>query len=325
MEIVKIALLIGILLVYPLVPGAALLGILKKKKDAYSLGDVFVAGVLLCGVLFGGFAFVGVRLGWTLDIFSKAALILALLLLVVSGIICAAIRRCRNVILIVKSAWKEIKKEDLLIAFAFLLVALIYLIRPFSIEPGHDTAERVVTVVNTGRLMGADVLTEAEVAVSGNWKQQLENLPLFYACLCKWSGLLPADILFSVMPYVILVLVFCVISAFSDRIFQKDKASRRLALLLFAMITVCGNTAYMNTSYGFLHYPYEAMTIFSGILLPLLFLYAFSREHIVLLLLVGVSAVFLVGVEKAVWLIALLVICYAATLLVSRFAERRSK
>lgn len=325
MEILQIVLLIGILLVYPLFPGSALLGMLKKKKEECSLGSVFVAGVLLCGLLFGVFAFGGVRLCWTLDVFSKAALMLALLLLAVSVIICIAVRSCRKVLSSAGSALKKRPgREEVLISGAFLLVAAVYLLQPFSLEPGHDTAERVVTYVETGKLVGVDALTGSEVPVEGNWKQQLENLPVFYACLCVWSGLSAADVLFSVIPYVVLFLAFCVFSELAAAVFEKNPKSRAMALVLLAMITVCGNTAYMNTSYGLLHYPYEAMTIFSSILLPLVFLYALSKEHVVLLLFLCVNAVFCAGAEKAVWMIALQVVCYVAALCLSRFLERRS-
>lgn len=326
MEIVKGLLLICILLVYPLLPGGVLLGVIKKKKNKFGLGGVYIAGVLLCGVLFGILAFFGVRTGMSLDFFSKAALISALLLLVFSAVVLAVYRSCREAF---GRTFFGLKKKpgraEISIALAFCLVAGLYLMQPFSIEPSHDTAEKVVTCLDTGLLTGTDALTGEGAPAPGNWKQQLENLPLFYACLCKWSGLSPADVLFGVIPYVVLVLAFCVIAAFAEHVFEKHRMSRAAALAIFAIVTLCGNAAYMNTSYGLLHYPYEAMTLFSCILLPLAFYYAWTREHVVLFLLVCANAVFAAGLQKAVVIPVFMGICYVLALFVTRLAERRAR
>lgn len=324
MEVVKSLLLICMLLVYPLLPGGALLGVIKRKKNEFGLGNIWIAGVLLCGVLFGMLAFFGVRLGVSLDLFSKAALSLGLLLLLFSAAVLGLFRSCRKGF---AQAFAVLKKKpdraEICMLFAFCLVAVLYLIHPFSVEPSHDTAEKVITHLDTGMLSGVDAITGETVPVAGNWKEQLENLPLFYACLCKWSGLSPADVLFDVIPYVVLLWVFAVISLFADFVFEKQKRNRAAALVVFAVITLCGNMAYMNTSYGLLHYPYEAMTIFSSILLPLVFYMIWAHEHVLLFLLVCVNAVFAAGVEKAVAIFLFMTVCYVLTLVVTRLAERR--
>jgi len=324
MELIKILLLICILLVYPLFPGSFVRWVLKKKNVEYGLGAMYVAGVLSCGVFFGAAAFWGVRFDMSLDLFSKAALVTALLVLVFCMVMLFAIRGYREMF---AKAFLRLKKrpekEDFYIVLAFLLVAVLYLLDPFSIEPAHDTAEKVVTIVDSGRFSGTNPLTALEAPVKGNWKDQLENLPLIYAVFCEWTGLSPAQVLFDVAPYIVLFFAFCVISTFVDVAFEKHRMSRAASLVLFAMITVCGNVAYMNTSYGLIHYPYEAMTIFSSILLPLAFFYAMSREHILLILCVWINAVFAVGVQKAAVILGLQVICYFAAYLIYRLAERR--
>lgn len=324
MDLVKILLLICILLVYPLFPGSFVRWVLKKKNTEYGLGTMYVAGVLSCGVFFGTLAFFGVRFGVSLDLFSKAALVSALLILIFCIVLLFVIRGYRNMFVKACSGLKKKPaREDFYIAFAFVLVAALYLLDPFSVEPTHDTAEKVVTIVDTGRLAGTDPLTGMDAPIKGNWKDQLENLPLIYAMLCRWTGLSPAQVLFDVVPYVVLFFAFCVISTFVDVAFEKHKMSRAASLMLFALITLCGNVAYMNTSYGLLHYPYEAMTIFSSILLPLAFFYAMSRERMLLILCVWINAVFAVGAQKAAVILGLQIICYVAAYLVYRFAERR--
>ena len=127
------------------------------------------------------------------------------------------------------------------------------------------------------------------------------------------------------MPYVVLLLAFSVFSTFVDFAFNEHKMSRAASIALFALLTVCGNTAYMNTSFGLLHYPYEAMTIFSSILLPRAFFYAMSKERILLVFAVWINAVFAVGFEKAVAILGVQVLCYIVSYFVYRLAERRGK
>ena len=326
MVIVKSFLLICIALAYPLIPGALFLGCIKKKKEEYRLAPVYLCGALLCGFLFGVAAFFGVRLAIPLSAFSKAVLILAILFFVlcfVGMILWKDVRAgIRNMC---KAIVQKPGKEGIVVGVAFLLVAGIYLMHPFLLEPGHDTAEQVVTILDTGALTGWDALTGEIAPVQGNWKQQLENLPVFYACLCQLFSMTPADVLFGVVPYVVLFGVFCVISMFEKYFFKDEKRSCAWAMLLFALITICGNTAYMNPSFGLLHYPYEAMTMFSSVLLPLTFCLAVKKENPLWFLLVFANAVFAVGLRKALVLFFFQAVCYVIAWVFSRLFERREK
>lgn len=324
MVIVKSFLLICLALVYPLIPGALFLGFLKKKKEEYRLAPAYVGGALLCGCIFGAAAFFGVRLGMSLPVFSKVTAILAVLFFVLCLILVLFFKTIRTgMCSMCLGLCKKPGKEEWITIAAFALVAGIYLLHPFLLEPGHDTAEKVVTMLDTGALAGWDALTGETAPVQGNWKQQLENLPVFYACLCRLFSLAPADVLFGIVPYVVLFVTFCVISLFAELMFENDRRSRARAMLLFAFITVCGNTAYMNTSFGLLHYPYEAMTIFSCILLPLAFCLAMKKENLLWLLLVFANAVFAAGIEKAFVLFSVQAVCYAVAWVFSRLFERR--
>ena len=324
MVIVKTFLLICVILAYPLAPGVLLLGGMKKKKEEYRLAIVYLGGVLLCGLLFGTAAFFGVRFGKDFDFFFKAMRILALLFFVLCLTVVLSRKKLREGITgMLRGLFQKPGKAEVVIAAAFLLVAGVYLLHPFLLEPGHDTAEKVITILDTGALAGWDALTGEAAPVQGNWKQQLENLPLFYACLCRFFALTPAQVLFGAVPYAVLFAVFCVISLFAELLFEQEKRSRAGALLLFALITVCGNSAYMNTSFGLLHYPYEAMTLFSCILLPLAFCFAMKKENPLWVPMIFAGALFAVGVEKAFVIFAVQAFCYAVAWGCSRLFERR--
>lgn len=324
MVIVKSFLLICLALVYPQVPGAVFFGLLKKKKEEYRLAPVYVGGLLLCGLLFSVAAFCGMRLGMSLSAFSKLTAVLAVLFFVLCLALVMAVKSIRTGMYgMWAGLFQKPGKEGMVFALAFALVAGIYLLQPFLLEPGHDTAEKVVTMVDTGVLSGWDALTGEAGPVQGNWKQQLENLPVFYAGLCKLFSLSPASVLFGIVPYVVLFTVFCVISLFAELWFGQEKKGCVWAAVLFALITICGNTAYMNTSFGLLHYPYEAMTLFSCILLPLAFYVATAKENLIWILLVFGNAVFAAGIEKALVILLLQAVCYVIARVFSRLFERR--
>lgn len=324
MVIVKCFLLICVVLAYPLVPGALFLGCLKKKKEEYRFVPVYLAGVLLCSLLFGVTSFFGVRFGMSLNSFSKAVLILTVIFFLLCLMMLLIWKKVRTGMLrMLKGLLRKPGKEEGIAVLAFVLVAGVYLLHPFLLEPGHDTAEKVVTILDTGALSGWDAFTGGVAPVQGNWKQQLENLPVFYACLCRFFALTPSQMLFDVAPYVVLFAVFCVISMFAELLFENEKGSRTRALLLFAFITLCGNTAYMNTSFGLLHYPYEAMTLFSCILIPLAFCFAMKKENPLWFPLIFGSAVFAAGVEKALIIFMLQAVCYVIAWVFSRLFERR--
>lgn len=326
MVIVKSFLLICLALVYPLMPGTLFLGFLKKKKEEYRLAPAYVGGMLLCGLLHSAAAFFGLRLGMSLAAFSKLTAVLAVLFFVLCSLLVMAVKTIRTGLRdMLAGLLRKPGKAEAVFALAFVLVAGIYLLRPFLLEPGHDTAEKVVTMVDTGTLSGWDALTGEAGPVQGNWKQQLENLPVFYACLCRLFLLAPADVLFGVVPYVVLFLTFCVVSMFAKLWFEQESRGCAWAAVLFALITICGNTAYMNTSFGLLHYPYEAMTIFSCVLIPLAFYFAMAKENPLWMLLIIGNAVFAAGIERALVILLLQTLCYVIAWVFSRLFERRGK
>lgn len=325
MDSIKILLLISILFIYPLLPGSILCCKMGKKSERQGFASAYVSGSLLCGALCGALSFVCVHRGWSLERTSSVLLVFFAFFAVVCVGVFAFCGTCRSYVAERLLTWKkETGKGQILLLAAYLSVALLYVVRPFPMETGFDTPERVVTILDTGVMSGTDALTGEPAVTDGNWKNKVCNLPLFYACLCRWMSLSPADVLFSVVPYVVLLLAFCVISLWADFFFSGEKRGKDIALLLFALITLCGNAAYMNTSYGLLHFPYEGFTIFSSILLPLVGLCVLERKNTFLLMLAAVNMVFAGGVVRAVAVLGLVLVCILAVECISFLTERRT-
>nr|MBQ8252745.1 hypothetical protein [Lachnospiraceae bacterium] len=311
------------MMIYPLFPGALFCAVSGKKRKS-SLGRVFLSGELLGGAMFAALSFICVRKGADLAFLSKAALFMWGAVLIISIALLAVLKKCREFVRELIKSSKKPGIPGLVIALAFVSVAILYVVRPFPMESGYVTPEQVVTVLDTGALRGFDALSGQAQPAAGNWKDQINNLPLFYACLCQLSGLSPMAVLFNVVPFVVLSAAFCVISLFANAFFEEEK-KRATVFAVFALITLCGNSAYMNTSYGLLHYPYEPMTVFSSIVLPLVLGYVLTREHVISFLLVAINGVFLAGVYRGLAVMAISVFAVILAILLVFAVERRGK
>ncbi|MBO6015090.1 MAG: hypothetical protein J6P60_00690, partial [Lachnospiraceae bacterium] len=96
----------------------------------------------------------------------------------------------------------------------------------------------------------------------------------WYLSCMKLTGIGRLDMLFVAAPLWVLLLCMAAYYEIGAGIFGRfDAGNRRslLFLLFFTLVTLCGNAAYMNTSYGLLHYAYEETTLFASVLLPCVF------------------------------------------------------
>lgn len=346
MEVIRLILAAVVLLLYPLLPGS-LLGYFRQKRKAKGLQqNSYLPGVLVYGALFAVLAFVGVYKNISFLWFSRVALLCSVALAVAVAVCLCLLKGYREFAFgrikrfwrkPGQGDWRRPDKAELSVVFAYLLVAFVYVLRPFPLETGFDTPEQVITLLQTGMLSGTNPLTGEVTGVVPSMKECMENLPLFYGCLCKWFSVSPTNLLFRVIPFVNLFLLFQVMDSLAGCFWsgqeepKEGKRKRALFLLFFSLLTLCGNKAYMNTSYGILHFPYEGMTLFSGAILPLGFVACFrdvSRLRDVdaaMLLLLAVNAVFLAGVEKGFGILLIEIIVLLFSRLLFTLWKRRSR
>ena len=324
MESIKIVLLICISIVFPVLVGSLPSAGLRAGKDKRTLRETYLYGCLLYGALIGMLSFVCNYAGVLFEKSAKLMLMMSVALLLACAVAFALWRGYRAYVKVqFAKCLKKPGKAELCVMCAFLLVACIYVMRPFPMELGFDTPERVVTMLDSGRLSDVNIWTGESAVTDVEQTLSTDYLPLFYACLCKWTGLTPAAVLFDVIPFLVLLQAFCVIALWVDAFFGNEKKMRGTALLLFALVTICGNAAYMNTSYGLLQYPYEAMTVFSSVLIPLAAWSVVSRANWFVTALVVVNALCLGGLVKCGVIFAVAVVCLVLTKLIFTVAERR--
>lgn len=162
--------------------------------------------------------------------------------------------------------WREKGgKQVLLLLVAFLMICVSYYLKGLTLELYYDTPERVQTILFTGQLSGIDALTGAadDLPLRGN------VLPVLYACLCRAFSLTPAQLLLQYLPPFLLLLIFLAMAALFT-VLPVKKESLPVYLLFFALATICGASAYMNTSYGVLFAVYEGSVLSDYLVLCLL-------------------------------------------------------
>ena len=163
-------------------------------------------------------------------------------------------------------SWREKGgKQVLLLLGAFLMICISYYLKGFTLELYYDTPERVQTILFTGQLSGVSALTGAADVqpLRGN------VLPVLYACLCRAFSLTPAQLLFQYLPPFLLLLIFLAMAALLT-VLPVKKENLSVYLLFFALATICGASAYMNTSYGVLFAVYEGSVLSDYLVLCLL-------------------------------------------------------
>ena len=162
--------------------------------------------------------------------------------------------------------WKEKGgKQIVFLLIAFLAICASYYLKGFTLESYYDTPERVQTILFTGQLSGFNALTGAadDLPLRGN------VLPVLYACLCRGFSLTPAQLLLQYLPPFLLLLIFLAMAALFTVLPVKNE-NLSLYLLFFAIATICGASAYMNTSYGVLFAVYEGSVLSDHLVLCLL-------------------------------------------------------
>lgn len=145
-------------------------------------------------------------------------------------------------------------RVKLLAMFAmYLAIALTYFCHRPLLEANFDLPERLSTLEATG--------------VLHTWSKSV--LPAFYLFWMKVFHISIFDMLFKIVPCFVLALSMCVYNEIAKALFYGDKKKVLLFMLAFTLLTLCGNGAYMNPSYGLLHYAYEESTWISSVILPL--------------------------------------------------------
>lgn len=165
---------------------------------------------------------------------------------------------------------KENRVKVLVVLAMYLAVALTYFCHRPLLEANFDLPERLCTLKESGIFIGVNPLTgmpEAEAGALQTWSASV--LPAFYLFWMKVFHVSIFDMLFKMVPCFVLALSMGAYYEIAKTLFCGDEKKVLLFMLAFTLLTLCGNGAYMNPSYGLLHYAYEESTWMSSVILPL--------------------------------------------------------
>lgn len=309
MDLIKELLLIIILLVCPVVTGNLCDRMFARKTEERTLSGAFLSGCLVYLVVFGALSEAGTNRGWEFAKVEKLLLVSGLFLLFFSTIVSVASGKLRadmkqRVTVFLKAGGKE----RALWAVMYATVAAVYLFCPFYISESFFLPEQVLSLVRTGDIYAAK-----------------ENLAVIYACFCKWFALSAGDVLFRVIPYVVLVMCFCVISELGKVLMGESRSAKLIFPMCYTLLILFGNEAHMNPPYGLLHFPYEGMTLVANVLIPYMFVLLLKKKSMPGAVVLLLAAALTEPLQKGSVVLAAQLCLFAVCALFFFSYERRKK
>ena len=247
---------------------------LNHETDRNGLAKALLAGTGFLFILFGVLTFFVIFRGAAFAVLSKAFIIIYLCMLVGSVVVLLAVKRFRGFVL---AGLKSLKskaywKEQCLWITLFLLIAVTFFIHRPYLESRFDLPERMSTLEATGAFSGVNPLTgqaAAELSKVQQWTQGV--VPAWYLFFSNLFGIPTYRMLFQVVPLWTLCLCMSAYYLIARILFNGNRGAVRYFMIFFTLFTLCGNGAYMNPSYGLLHYGYEESTLLSSVVLPCIF------------------------------------------------------
>ena len=152
---------------------------------------------------------------------------------------------------------------------SFVCIAAIYALQGFRLENYRSVPEEVTAILADGALYRTNPLTGL-ANVSVTISDRLYHLPTLYAVIASAFGLRCEVLLFRIFPGVWLS-VFLLAVLYTASVFFEKTSLRRIMLIAFVPVILCGSGAYMNVPYDILCAPYEATAVMGAYLLPFLF------------------------------------------------------
>lgn len=246
----------------------------KKSTKNYGLAKDFLAGTFFVFGLFALLTFLVIYKGLSFYTLSKwyapgyfgILLCSILFLLIVKRFRVSFFKKMSEL----KS--KEYWKEQVLWVILFLLIGVTFFMHRPYLESRFDLPERMSTLEAVGTFSGVNPLTGGGAQVTSALEQWTKGvMPAWYLLFSNLFHISTYQMLFWVVPLWTLCLCMCAYYSIAQLLFGEHSKRIKAFMIFFTMFTLCGNGAYMNPSYGLLHYGYEESTLLSNVVLPCVF------------------------------------------------------
>lgn len=245
----------------------------------FRISDILIGGSLIIIGLTEVAHLAGCLLGWSF--LTVTDLLLAeTVLLVLAGVLVGLIRRKKNTKVmpgIVRSKNNKpegsIRTQRMLTgALAFLI--LLQVLRIFSGNlawlEGDMTLETVNTFLAENGVYRVNPLTGAAYVGGMSFRLKILCLPTLYGTISRWSGMMPADVVYRLIPCMTLGLGYFAYGKMANTIFEGNPIKVRTFLLMVGILFSTG--AYMPGVDGFdvFYGGFRGVTIRAVVLIPYL-------------------------------------------------------
>lgn len=193
--------------------------------------------------------------------------------------------------------WKVNKTECLmLMAFFFLITRQIY---GYVVLQHTDADDAEFVVFATSAIQNNELLSVNPYTGDAIWpslfvKRGMNPFPLLIAFYSQISGIHPAIMSHTVIPVIMLILVYATCWMISERIF-KTKAEQILFLIFIALLHTYGYTSVYTNSAFFLLRLWQGKAVLAALITPLILYGCLNysldkrRESIFLLIMIGLA------------------------------------
>lgn len=275
----KLVLLFFLFLIGNSIVGMALLALCRRtasKNDTKTHGyaQYLLAGTGCLFLFFAVLTFGVIYRGAGFYVLSKLFAIGYFGILVCSLVILVAVKSFRIHVFkeVSKLKSKRFWKEQYLWFILFGVIGVTFFMHRPYLESRFDLPERMNTLEAVDTFWGMNPLTGESAQAPSRLHQWTRGvMPAWYLFFAHMSGVPTYRILFQVVPLWTLSLCMSAYYVIAQNFFCENKKNVRWFMVFFVLFTLCGNGAYMNPSYGLLHYGYEESTLLSNVVIPCIF------------------------------------------------------
>lgn len=158
---------------------------------------------------------------------------------------------------------------------AFLFFGVLVILQLIGIVAGDNlyldgdmTAETVNSFLATDAVYQVNPLTGQAYELGVPLRVKIIGLPTLYAFLCQSFGLSPQQVIWHLVPAVVMLCSYMAYLALAYALFPKDLIKRGLFLIFVAVLISAGDYLYGMEGFGLLHSGFRGVSIRAAVLIP---------------------------------------------------------
>ncbi len=279
----NICLLFACMTVLPVLAGRGVLAILyRKQARKFYIAEGLIVGWLVVIGLAQVAHLAAVFLGWSLRkvtvLFAACCIVVAL-----TGVLIglAGAKAGKGVD---ERPHKSLTMRSYGLITVWILLSVWQVMTIVSQESvyrvGDMTVETVESFLQTDGIYTVNPLTGRGYEAGIPFRIKILGLPTLYAMLCNLFGIATTELVWRMIPVMVLLLSYCAFWVLGKVLFDSDKeGEKRLLFMVFTALLFCvGDYAFGMDGFGLLHCGYRAVTIRNLVLIPYAFFLGLRKK-----------------------------------------------